>query len=173
MSDICLYESPIGILRISGTDDGITELCLCGEADKEALLRQRHDGNISSDDDGTAPGRTAKLLRDVCAQLDEYFDGTRRQFDVPLSSSGTPFQEGVWRALRTIPYGETRSYEDIAVQIGNPKAVRAVGQANNKNPLMILVPCHRVIHKNGDISGFACGTGVKRYLLDLEAGRLS
>ena len=74
----------------------------------------------------------------------------------------------MWKALQEIPYGETRSYEDIAIAVGNKKAVRAVGQANNKNPLMIIVPCHRVIHKNGEISGFACGTDVKKYLLDLE-----
>ena len=83
---------------------------------------------------------------------------------------GTTFQKQVWEELQRIPYGETRSYEDIAVAIGNPKAVRAVGQANNRNPLLIIVPCHRVIHKNGDITGFACGTEVKKYLLDLEKG---
>jgi methylated-DNA-[protein]-cysteine S-methyltransferase len=100
--------------------------------------------------------------------LDEYFEGKRRQFDLPFYYEGTVFQRRVWEELRKIPYGETRSYEDIAVQVGNPKAQRAIGQANNRNPLLIIVPCHRVIHKNGDISGFACGIEAKRYLLDLE-----
>lgn len=87
---------------------------------------------------------------------------------MPLSYEGTEFQNKVWTSLQKIPYGETRSYEDIAEDIGNKKAVRAVGQANNKNPIMIIIPCHRVIHKNGDINGFACGVDVKKYLLDLE-----
>lgn len=167
----CFYGSPIGRLKLTATDEAITELCLCSETDGDGAVRQGFDSRSLSGDGSISP--RAEILREVCAQLDEYFSGARKRFDVPVCYRGTPFQESVWRALRTIPYGETRSYEDIAVQIGNPKAVRAVGQANNKNPLMILVPCHRVIHKNGDISGFACGTGVKRYLLDLEAGRLS
>lgn len=87
-----------------------------------------------------------------------------------LKYEGTPFQQSVWRQLQKIPYGETRSYQEIAIGIGNEKAVRAVGQANNKNPIMIIIPCHRVIHKNGDIIGFACGGEVKQYLLDLEKG---
>lgn len=103
-------------------------------------------------------------------QINEYFEGKREQFDVPLKCEGTPFQQSVWRQLQKIPYGETRSYQEIAIGIGNEKAVRAVGQANNKNPIMIIIPCHRVIHKNGDITGFACGLEVKQYLLELEKG---
>ncbi len=87
---------------------------------------------------------------------------------MPVDGKGTAFQKAVWRELQKIPYGETRSYEDIAVAIGNQKAVRAIGQANGRNPIMIVVPCHRVIRKNGDISGFACGVEAKRYLLNLE-----
>ena len=167
---ICYYDSPIGILRISETDGKITELCLSGETAGNDFARR--SGGTAAAVRGSSETVHAEILQTICAQLNEYFAGTRRRFDVPIAYRGTPFQERVWRALLTIPYGETRSYEDIAIQIGSPKAVRAVGQANNRNPLMILVPCHRVIHKNGDISGFACGIEPKRYLLDLEAGRI-
>ena len=90
--------------------------------------------------------------------------------ELPLKYQGTQFQQSVWQELQKIPYGETRSYQEIAAVIGNEKAVRAVGQANNKNPILLIIPCHRVIHKSGDISGFACGVEVKRYLLELEKG---
>ena len=167
----CLYESPIGVLRISETDGKVTEVSLCSGADRRDPARR--SAGTADEACGSSASVYPEILRETCGQLDEYFAGTRRKFDVPIAYRGTPFQESVWRALRTIPYGETRSYEDIAVQIGNPRAVRAVGQANNKNSLMILVPCHRVIRKNGDIGGFACGIEPKRCLLDLEAGRLS
>ena len=107
-------------------------------------------------------------MHEVYHQLNEYFAGKRKIFDLPVDGKGTAFQKAVWRELQKIPYGETRSYEDIAVAIGNKKAVRAIGQANGRNPIMIVVPCHRVIRKNGDISGFACGVEAKRYLLNLE-----
>ena len=147
----CLYNSPIGILKISEADGKITNLSL-----------QQEISDIASDT------ISSQLLQKACQQLDEYFQGKRRQFDLPLGYAGTLFQESVWRELQNIPYGETRSYEDIAVKIGNPKAVRAVGQANNRNPILLMIPCHRVIHKNGDISGFACGIETKKYLLKLE-----
>lgn len=166
---ICLYQSPIGVLKISDTDGKITGLCLCNETDGDGLAESPSELQRIVWDGGNQTSCTP-LLRDACRQLDEYFQGSRRDFDLPLGFAGTPFQESVWRALRTIPYGETRSYGDIAARVGNPRAVRAVGQANNKNPIMIFVPCHRVIHKNGSIGGFACGVEVKRYLLDLEIG---
>lgn len=90
------------------------------------------------------------------------------KFDLPVAFTGTPFQQQVWKELQKIPYGATRSYQDIAVAIGNPKAVRAIGQANHRNPIMIVVPCHRVINKNGSLGGFGGGLEVKKYLLDLE-----
>jgi len=108
------------------------------------------------------------LLLETQNQLEEYFTGTRKTFDLPLSPKGTPFQQAVWQALREIPYGETRSYKEIAQTIGRPKACRAVGQANNRNPLMIVQPCHRVIGTNGSLTGFAHGTDMKQFLLDLE-----
>ncbi len=103
-------------------------------------------------------------------QLAEYFAGERKQFDVPLALRGTPFQLEVWRALQRIPYGETRTYADIARAIGRPTATRAVGGANGANPIPIIIPCHRVIGSNGGLTGFGGGIDVKRRLLDLEAG---
>ncbi len=148
------FQSPIGFLKISEENGSLTGLSLQKEQDPSASLSQ----NI----------RHSDLLYEAFQQLNEYFAGKRTHFDLPLHYNGTAFQKQVWNALQEIPYGETRSYEDIAVRIGNPKAVRAVGQANGKNPVMIIIPCHRVIHKNGDITGFACGTDVKKYLLALE-----
>lgn len=101
-------------------------------------------------------------------ELEEYFLGRRREFDLPLSPDGTEFQKKVWAALREIPYGETRSYSEIAGQVGNPKAVRAVGMANHRNPIAIMIPCHRVIGKNGSLTGYAGGLDLKERLLKLE-----
>ena len=103
-------------------------------------------------------------------QLDEYFAGERKQFDLELDPPGTDFQKSVLAALLEIPYGETRSYLDIAEQIGNPKAVRAVGGANGNNPIAVIIPCHRVIGKNGSLTGFGGGLEVKSKLLELELG---
>ena len=105
----------------------------------------------------------------ACAtQLSEYFGGKRQDFDMPLGPVGTEFQQNVWRALKDIPFGELRSYSDIAREIGKPKAVRAVGAANGRNPLPIVVPCHRVIGSNGSLTGFAGGLAMKKQLLTLE-----
>lgn len=109
------------------------------------------------------------LLRQAVRELEEYFAGTRRSFTLPLAPAGTPFQQAVWNALRTIPYGETRSYGQIAAQIGRPKACRAVGMANNRNPIAIVVPCHRVVGSTGALVGYAGGLSVKERLLTLEA----
>lgn len=109
------------------------------------------------------------ILMGAKQQLDEYFNGRRKVFDVPLDFQGTPFQRQVWQALLTIPFGETRTYQEIAVQIGNPKAVRAVGAANGRNPISILTPCHRVIGSNGRLVGFAGGLENKKILLHIES----
>ncbi len=108
------------------------------------------------------------VLKSAVKQLKAYFSGTRREFDIPLRPVGTVFQEEVWLALRSISYGETVSYSDIAKQIGRPKAVRAVGAAIGKNPLSIMIPCHRVIGANGKLTGFAGGLSTKEFLLNLE-----
>lgn len=148
------FKSPIGTLELVEEDNQITQLYLV-KTKWDKILGEKN--KIHSD-----------LLYEAYRQLDEYFKGNRICFELPLCMKGTAFQQRVWRELQKIPYGETRSYQDIAISIGNPKAVRAVGQANNKNPILILIPCHRVIHKNGNIEGFGCGTEVKKYLLDLE-----
>lgn len=148
------FQSPIGFLTICEQDNQLTRLYLDNQ--DRGILQSR---NFEYHSD---------FLHEVYHQLNEYFAGKQKIFDLPVDSKGTAFQKAVWRELQKIPYGETRSYEDIAVAIGNKKAVRAIGQANGRNPIMIVVPCHRVIRKNGDISGFACGVEAKRYLLNLE-----
>lgn len=108
------------------------------------------------------------VLVETERQLGEYFAGARRSFDVPLSFAGTDFQKRVWSALLAIPFGETRSYGEIADQLGNPGASRAVGAANGRNPISIIAPCHRVVGSNGKLTGFAGGLEAKAFLLDLE-----
>ena len=115
--------------------------------------------------------KSTPFLQMVAGQLKEYFAGKRREFDIPLKLSGTDFQLAVWNALQTIPYGETRSYREIAEQVGSPKACRAVGMANHRNPIAIIVPCHRVIGADGSLTGFGGGLELKRQLLELEAGK--
>ena len=110
------------------------------------------------------------LLAEAARQLDEYFSGQRRQFDLPLDLQGTEFQQRVWRAVSGIPYGQTRTYAQIAAGVGSPRAVRAVGAANGANPVAILVPCHRVVGSGGGLGGYGGGLELKRRLLDLEAG---
>ena len=113
------------------------------------------------------------VLKDAAGQLDEYFRGVRRIFDLPLAPQGTPFEEAVWQALLTIPYGETRSYADIARQTGRPSACRPVGRANGHNPISIIIPCHRVIGANKKLTGYTGGLSIKQYLLELEQGATS
>ncbi len=146
------HQTPIGILKITAEEQYITGVSLCTKELSNA-----------------EPAPPTALLKEACKQSEEYFAGERTTFTLPIAyPHGTPFQQSVWNALRDIPYGETRSYEDIARAIGNPKAVRAIGQANHNNPILLLVPCHRVINKNGTIGGFGCGMEVKRKLLELE-----
>lgn len=126
---------------------------------------------ITFDDDRRTTDFDSKetpLIKKAAKQLTEYFNGQRKEFDLPLAFNGTPFQESVWQALQDIPYGKTRSYKEIAVQIGNPKAARAVGMANNRNPISIVIPCHRVVGHKGDLVGYGGGINIKKYLLDLE-----
>ena len=108
------------------------------------------------------------LIQKAVAQVKEYFAGKRKQFKLPLDMRGTEFQRAVWQALQNIPYGETRSYKEIAASIGRPKAVRAVGMANNRNPISIIVPCHRVIGHDGKLVGYGGGLPLKQHLLELE-----
>ena len=112
--------------------------------------------------------QTTELLSIATIQLDEYFQGKRTTFSLPFKLTGTPFQLAVWKELQNIPYGQTTSYKEIAQKINKPKAYRAVGMANNKNPLPIIIPCHRVIGSNGKLIGYAGGLKLKNYLLELE-----
>lgn len=144
------YNTDIGIMRISESAGFIT--------------------GISWDSGFTESiRRETPLIEDAGRQLQEYFERKRKVFDLPLDPKGTAFQLKVWKALTDIPYGETRSYKDIAVAIGNSMAVRAVGGANNKNPFSIVVPCHRVIGSDGKLVGYGGGLEIKRFLLRLEA----
>lgn len=114
---------------------------------------------------------TEKFLNQAAREITEYLNGTRRDFDLPLAPEGTEFQKRVWEELTKIPYGQTRSYKDIATALNDPKASRAVGTANGLNPLCIIVPCHRVISSDGSIGGYSAGLAIKKRLLDLEATR--
>ena len=131
---------------------------------EEAVLGQAVCLLIKSEQENALSG----LLMKAIVQLTEYFEGRRREFDLPINPKGTEFQRKVWKALAGIPYGETRTYGEIATQIGNRKAARAVGNANNKNPILLLIPCHRVIGADGSLTGFGCGLNIKEYLLNLE-----
>lgn len=112
--------------------------------------------------------KETNIIQKAFSQLDEYFNGSRISFDLPLDASGTVFQKSVWQALLNIPYGETRSYKEIAEIVGVPKGYRAVGMANNKNPIGIFIPCHRVVGHNGNLVGYAGGLALKQFLLELE-----
>ncbi|HEV2703710.1 MAG TPA: methylated-DNA--[protein]-cysteine S-methyltransferase [Steroidobacteraceae bacterium] len=149
-------QSPVGRLTLVASDLGLA--AVLWEDDDPSRL-----GPGSVTEDSRHP-----VLRQAQQQLDEYFAGQRRIFNVKLDPSGTQFQNKVWNALRTIPFGETRSYGQIADQIGSRKAVRAVGAANGRNPIPIIVPCHRVIGADGTLTGFAGGLAIKARLLALE-----
>jgi methylated-DNA-[protein]-cysteine S-methyltransferase len=147
-----IMHTPIGALRLVSAGGGLHAIEFDGR-------HGRDDGARLHDD---------PILSACRQQLLEYFSGSRTTFDLPLAPVGTEFQLEVWQALRQIPYGEVRSYKDISTQIGRPKAVRAVGAANGRNPLPIVVPCHRVIGSDGSLTGFAGGLEAKTRLLDLE-----
>jgi methylated-DNA-[protein]-cysteine S-methyltransferase len=145
------YDSPIGCLYIAEAGGAVTE-----------IVFKPVEGAVE---------KLTPLISTVIEMLGEYFQGTRKEFDLPLKFSGTQFQEKAWRALRDIPYGETRSYKQQAEAIGNVKACRAVGGANGKNPISIVVPCHRVIGANNKLTGYGGGMEKKQMLLELEAGK--
>ena len=150
-----LLDSPVGKLLLTGLPEGLSGLWILGE---------KHCPAIPPDwQEDAAPCTTAAV------QLAEYFTGTRRSFDLPLAAAGTVFQQLAWAALQQIPYGETRSYQQQATALGRPAAVRAVGTANGRNPISIIVPCHRVIGANGSLTGYGGGLGAKVWLLAHEA----
>ncbi len=149
----------------------VGDLLIAAEEDAVRMIAFRQGWQPEKVTEGWAVGGT--LVAEVRRQLDEYFKGRRRRFNLPLAPSGTPFQLRAWKALREIPYGATRSYGEQARAMGQPRAVRAVGAANGRNPIAIVVPCHRVIGGDGGLTGYGGGLDVKQYLLDLEHGQLA
>ena len=149
MENIFFYDTPVGRLCIGEENGSITRVTW-NHIPKDFILAE-----------------TELILR-CKQQLDTFFAGESTSFDLPLAPKGTPFQQAVWQALTEIPYGETRTYGEIAAKIGNPKASRAVGMANHRNPIAILIPCHRVIGTNGKLVGYAGGLEQKALLLELE-----
>jgi methylated-DNA-[protein]-cysteine S-methyltransferase len=147
-----IIDSPIGKLRLVSDGQNLVEI------EFEGTYQARPE-DVPIEDN---------VLQRTTAQLLEYFSGQRQQFDLPLCAAGTDFQKLVWSALAQIPYGELRSYRDIAREIGRPKAVRAVGAANGRNPLPVIVPCHRVVGSDGSLTGFSGGLAIKTRLLILE-----
>ena len=142
------YKSPIGILEIICENEYLTSLKLVQQAGKT--------------------NKETTLIKTIKTQLGEYFSGKRNNFDIKIYPKGTEFQKKVWDELLNIPYGNAKSYSEIAATIGNKNAQRAVGSACNKNPIMIIIPCHRVVSKNGNLGGFAYGNFVKQELLKIE-----
>jgi methylated-DNA-[protein]-cysteine S-methyltransferase len=153
-----VMDSPVGRLTLIATDGALSGLYMDG---------QRHLPAAE-----TFGQRDDTVLTDAVGQLEEYFSGQRTHFDVPMSFAGTQFQQLVWNALRAIPYGQTMSYGLIARQIGTPAASRSVGLANGRNPISIIVPCHRVVGSTGQLTGYGGGLERKRFLLDLERAAL-
>ena len=151
MKSIFFYETDIGRIGIAEDGNAITDLYLKSESVPQDITIKE-----------------TAFLKEAGRQLEDYFRGRRRTFELPLAPCGTEFQKKVWKALTEIPYGETWSYKRVAEHINNPKASRAVGMANNKNPIALFIPCHRVIGANGKLVGYAGGLKTKEYLLKLE-----
>lgn len=148
--ELILLETALGKMVLCGEGEVITRLCLPGQPVPRIAVRE------------------TPVLEEGRRQLLDYLAGRRREFDLPLAPEGTEFQQMVWKALRTIPWGETRSYGEIARAMGRPRACRAVGMANHQNPIPIFIPCHRVVGAKGQLTGYAGGLEMKRRLLELE-----
>lgn len=154
MKSLTHVDSPLGVLTLVADGDALAGLYMVDQRHRPELLLDRDDS----------------ILPSVREQLDAYFRRELKDFDVPLALAGTPFQQQVWAGLQQIPYGETWSYGQLAAHLGKPAASRAVGLANGKNPVSVVVPCHRVIGGNGDMTGYGGGLERKTWLLDLERG---
>lgn len=150
----CFMDSPIGKLFLAGDQEGLKHL----NFPREKKPVQPEPGWMEM----------TAFFTSVISELKEYFAGKRQQFSIDIKPEGTPFQVSVWKALQQVPYGETVSYGELAKQVGNPRASRAVGSANGANPIPIIIPCHRAIGASGDLTGFGGGLDVKQYLLTLE-----
>ncbi len=161
------FSSPVGPLFIAASARGLVALEFDARLPGQQSIRP-NPRDLREERKGFAFEECANNLQPCVRELQEYFAGQRREFTFPLDLRGTDFQLACWRALLAIPYGETRSYADIALAVGKPNAFRAVGMANNRNPIAIVVPCHRVIASNGSLCGYGGGLEVKRKLLELE-----
>lgn len=159
------HRTPVGVLTLLASPTGLRAVLWEGDDPGRAGLDEVPDAPAGDD-----IAHADEILREAAGQLDEYFDGDRRRFELPLDLVGTDFQVAAWRALAEIPFGETRTYAQQAEAIGRPAAIRAVGAANGRNPLSIVLPCHRVVGADGSLTGFAGGIDVKRRLLDHERG---
>lgn len=151
MKKIFYYETEIGKIGIVQNNEKITNIYTSDKLPSEGIEVIE-----------------TPLIIEAANQLKDYLSGKRKSFDFPIDPKGTEFQKKVWKELQNTPYGETLSYKDIAERIGNPKASRAIGMANNKNPILIIIPCHRIIGKNGSLVGYAAGLDMKKQLLDME-----
>ena len=156
MKNVFFYTTPVGKIMIADNGEAVTNIYFRDEA------KLKEDFVLNE----------TKLIKKTFLELMEYFNGERKFFDIPLAPEGTEFQMKCWKALLDIPYGEIRTYGQIAESIGNPKACRAVGLSNNRNPISIIIPCHRVIGANGKLVGYAGGLQVKEYLLKLEGRKM-
>ena len=145
---ICYIRTPLGIAKITGDDNGISE--------------------ISALNEGECSTKTPTILKEAVSQLQDYFEGKRSKFDLKINPKGTEFQQKVWQELMNIPFGKTINYLDLAKKLGDPKVIRAAASANGKNPLWIVVPCHRVIGTDGSLTGYAGGLWRKKWLLEHE-----
>ncbi len=152
MKYLYFYNTPIGEIGIIEEKNAITNILFKAPKNIEEYTIKETD-----------------TIKETYKELEEYFDGTRKNFNINIKPKGTEFMQEVWKELQKIPYGKTKSYKEIAKAINNEKAVRAVGMANNKNPIPIIIPCHRVIGSNGKLVGYAGGLGIKEFLLELEA----
>ena len=155
------YKAPFGVLTVVGSDLGIRYVMFNNDAHPKPLERLHISDSEIHDS-----------VNDAITQLDEYFNGSRRDFELPLDLQGTEFQVAAWNALAEIPYGRTASYGQQAASIGRPKAVRAIGGANGRNPVAIVLPCHRIVGADGSLTGFGGGIEVKKWLLDHEQSML-
>ncbi len=158
------YKTPIGTAKIIGDEDGIQSISvLDDDISTEPVLSEveRHDVTIQ---------KIPECLQNCVKQLNEYFNGTRKEFDLKLNPQGTAFQKKVWNELLEIPFGKSRTYLEQSKSFGDPKAIRAVASANGKNPIWIVVPCHRVIGTDGSLTGYAGGIWRKKWLLEHESG---
>jgi len=156
-------KTPFGTFLAAASPQGLCRLHAVGEEEQDPALK-----DILRHYPGAVFRKDPRPLKKILTEVEEYFAGNRMGFSVDLDTPGTPFQKKVWEALLTIPYGKTRTYGQIAATVGCPRAARAVGGACNQNPVAIIVPCHRVVGANGDLTGYAGGIEIKRRLLELE-----